>query len=91
MLLKPYCFKGRTRQQLQLQLALDFLRLGDAWNGVELATGRNSEERKGKEAIMMLSLPTEAGSNFFSSLFGDEQSLFSLKVLFAATDMKKAK
>ena len=27
----------------------------------------------------------------FSSLFGNEQSLFSLKVLSAATDMKKAK
>lgn len=46
LLLKPSCFKGRTRQQLQLQLALDFLRLGDVWNGVELATRRNSEERK---------------------------------------------
>lgn len=62
LLFKSHCFKGRTSQQLQLQLALDSLRLGDPWNGVELATRRNSRERKGKEAVMMLSLPIEAGS-----------------------------
>ena len=60
---------------------------------MELATRRNSGERKGKEALMMLSLPTEAGSNSsqFSLLFGNGQSLFSLKVLSAATDLKKSK
>lgn len=91
LLLKPHCFKGKTSQQPQLQLALDSLRLGDGWNGVELVTRRNSGGRKGKEAAMMLSLPTEASGTVLSGLFWERAEYVLLKGTFCCNTFAKWK
>lgn len=50
-------------------------------------------EKKGKELVMMLFILTGTGVRqlLFSSHFGEGQSLFFLKMLFAATDLLQKK